>query len=101
MTLEEKAAQMICVWQQKKENLVDDRGRFDPAKAKAAFRERELARLPVVAIIRLFKPIRADFMLLTRTGTTTQKAHIYGCFVRVLHLFFQQNRRSSIVPPGL
>ena len=30
-----------------------------------------------------------------------QKAQIYGCFVRVLHLFFQQNRKSSIVPTGL
>ena len=39
MTLEEKAAQMTCVWQQKKEKLVDDQGRFDPPKAKAAFRE--------------------------------------------------------------
>lgn len=38
MTLEEKAAQMVCVWQEKKEKLVDDQGRFDPAKAKAAFR---------------------------------------------------------------
>ena len=40
MTLEEKAAQMVCVWQQKQEKLVDDQGRFDPAKAKAAFRKR-------------------------------------------------------------
>jgi beta-glucosidase len=39
MTLEEKAAQMVCVWQQKQEKLVDDQGRFDPAKAKAAFRK--------------------------------------------------------------
>ncbi len=37
MTLEEKAAQMTCVWQQKVETLVDERGCFDPAKAKAAF----------------------------------------------------------------
>jgi beta-glucosidase len=39
MTLEEKAAQMVCVWQQKQEKLVDDQGRFDPAKAKAAFKK--------------------------------------------------------------
>src|SRR5512142_291712 len=39
MTLEEKAAQMVCVWQQKKEKLVDDQGRFDPTKAKEAFRK--------------------------------------------------------------
>src|SRR5512137_2031555 len=40
MTLEEKAAQMMCVWQQKAETLVDADGHFDPAKAKAAFRRR-------------------------------------------------------------
>jgi beta-glucosidase len=40
MTLEEKAAQMMCVWQKKAETLVDDRGNFDPAKAKKAFRHR-------------------------------------------------------------
>ncbi|MGJ5815282.1 glycoside hydrolase family 3 N-terminal domain-containing protein [Paludibaculum fermentans] len=39
MTLEEKAAQMICVWQKKAETLVDADGRFDPAKARAAFRK--------------------------------------------------------------
>lgn len=33
MTLEEKAAQMVCVWNLKKETLLDDQGRFDPAKA--------------------------------------------------------------------
>jgi beta-glucosidase len=37
MTIEEKAAQMICVWQQKAQTLVDAEGRFDPVKAKAAF----------------------------------------------------------------
>src|SRR5512140_2518256 len=40
MTLEEKAAQMVCVWQQKAETLVDAEGNFDPAKAKAAFKSR-------------------------------------------------------------
>jgi beta-glucosidase len=39
MTLEEKAAQMICVWQQKAETLVDADGRFDQAKARAAFKQ--------------------------------------------------------------
>jgi beta-glucosidase len=40
MTLEEKAAQMMCVWQQKTQTLVDAQGRFDPLKAKAAFKKR-------------------------------------------------------------
>src|SRR3974390_2141298 len=39
MTLEEKAAQMICVWQKKAETLVDADGQFDLAKAKAAFKK--------------------------------------------------------------
>jgi beta-glucosidase len=37
MTLEEKAAQMVCVWQKKSETLVDADGNFDPRKAKKAF----------------------------------------------------------------
>ena len=37
MTLEEKAAQMMCVWQQKADTLVDANGRFDPQKAAKAF----------------------------------------------------------------
>ncbi|HET9985759.1 MAG TPA: glycoside hydrolase family 3 N-terminal domain-containing protein [Longimicrobiales bacterium] len=37
MTLEEKAAQMMCVWQQKADTLVTAAGEFDPAKAMAAF----------------------------------------------------------------
>jgi beta-glucosidase len=40
MTLEEKAAQMMCVWQKKAETLVDEKGNFDLAKAKKAFRQR-------------------------------------------------------------
>ena len=40
MTLEEKAAQMMCVWQKKAETLVDAQGNFDLAKAKKAFRHR-------------------------------------------------------------
>jgi beta-glucosidase len=39
MTLEEKAAQMLCVWREKADKLVDTDGRFDAAKAKAAFRD--------------------------------------------------------------
>src|SRR5438046_1038805 len=37
MTLEEKAAQMMCVWQQKADKLVDANGDFDPDKARRAF----------------------------------------------------------------
>ena len=37
MTLEEKAAQMVGVWNGKAETLVDARGAFDAAKAAAAF----------------------------------------------------------------
>jgi len=37
MTLEEKAAQMMCVWQQKADTLVDSAGNFDPEKAARAF----------------------------------------------------------------
>jgi beta-glucosidase len=37
MTLEEKAAQMMCVWQEKASKLVGGRGNFDFAKAKKAF----------------------------------------------------------------
>lgn len=40
MTLEEKAAQMICVWNQKATTLVDEQGNFDPEKAKASFKRR-------------------------------------------------------------
>src|ERR1017187_851654 len=40
MTLEEKAAQMMCVWQKKAETLVDANGNFDLAKAKGAFKKR-------------------------------------------------------------
>ena len=37
MTLDEKAAQMMCVWQKKAETLVDAAGNFDLVKARAAF----------------------------------------------------------------
>src|SRR6266436_5467857 len=40
MTLEEKAAQMMCVWQRKSETLLDPDGNFDLEKAKAHFRHR-------------------------------------------------------------
>jgi beta-glucosidase len=40
MTLEEKAAQMMCVWQKKSETLVNGDGSFDLRKAKAAFKKR-------------------------------------------------------------
>ena len=39
MTLAEKAAQMMCVWQEKAQKLVDANGNFDAAKAKAAFKK--------------------------------------------------------------
>jgi beta-glucosidase len=39
MSLEEKAAQMMCVWQQKNETLLDGQGNFDLSKAKAAFKK--------------------------------------------------------------
>ena len=39
MTLEEKAAQMLCIWQKKPQTLVDADGNFDLAKAKQSFKE--------------------------------------------------------------
>jgi beta-glucosidase len=39
MTLDEKAAQMLCVWQTKAKTLVDESGNFDLKKAKVAFRK--------------------------------------------------------------
>ncbi len=39
MTLAEKAAQMMCVWQRKAEMLVDDEGNFDPARAAVHFKD--------------------------------------------------------------
>ncbi|HTR43699.1 MAG TPA: glycoside hydrolase family 3 N-terminal domain-containing protein [Pseudomonadales bacterium] len=38
MTLEEKAAQMMCVWQEKNTKLLDQSGNFDFKKAKASFK---------------------------------------------------------------
>jgi beta-glucosidase len=37
MTLDEKAAQMMCVWQMKADTLVDAHGNFDIEKARRAF----------------------------------------------------------------
>jgi len=37
MTLEEKVAQMLCVWQEKAKTLVDEKGDFDLEKAKEHF----------------------------------------------------------------
>ena len=37
MTLEEKAAQMRCIWRKKPETLVDEHGNFDPKLAQASF----------------------------------------------------------------
>lgn len=37
MTLEEKAAQMVCIWRQKADTLIDAEGDFDHQKAKTAF----------------------------------------------------------------
>src|SRR6478609_10708825 len=37
MTLEEKAAQMMCVWQKKADTLLDADGNFDAGKAKKNF----------------------------------------------------------------
>ena len=39
MTLDEKAAQMMCVWQEKAAKLLNAEGNFDFAKAKAAFKK--------------------------------------------------------------
>src|SRR5262245_43460729 len=39
MTVDEKAAQMMCVWQKKAETLLDGDGNFDLQKAKASFRK--------------------------------------------------------------
>jgi beta-glucosidase len=39
MTLEEKIAQMLCVWQKKTETLLDAEGDFDPVKARRSFKQ--------------------------------------------------------------
>ncbi len=40
MTLQEKVAQMLCIWQQKSSTLIDEHGRFDPQKARTHFKDR-------------------------------------------------------------
>ena len=59
MTLEEKVAQMLCVWQKKPAMLVDDQGRFDAAKARAALRPRPRPRAGRPAERRGRRPGRA------------------------------------------
>jgi len=39
MTLNEKAAQMLCMWQQKNVKLLDEQGNFDPQRAAANFKQ--------------------------------------------------------------
>ena len=39
MTLEEKAAQMMCVWQEKANTLVNEEGKFDLQKARRHFKK--------------------------------------------------------------
>ncbi len=38
MTLEEKIDQMLCVWNEKKNTLIDEKGRFDLEKAKKSYK---------------------------------------------------------------
>jgi beta-glucosidase len=40
MTLKEKVAQMLCIWQRKASTMVDEKGRFDVQKAEAHFKDR-------------------------------------------------------------
>jgi len=40
MSLEEKAAQMLCIWQKKPQTLVDADGNFDLGKAQKSFKDR-------------------------------------------------------------
>jgi beta-glucosidase len=39
MTLEEKAAQMVCIWRDRPKSMLDDDGNFDEKKAKAFFKK--------------------------------------------------------------
>jgi beta-glucosidase len=40
MTLKEKVAQMLCIWQQKSSTMLDENGNFDQKKARAYFKQR-------------------------------------------------------------
>src|SRR5258708_40146228 len=39
MTLEEKAAQMVCIWRDRPKSMLDGDGNFDEKKAKAFFKK--------------------------------------------------------------
>ena len=39
MTLEEKAAQMICLWRERPNTMLNEDGEFDAAKAKSAYKK--------------------------------------------------------------
>ncbi len=41
MTLEEKVAQMLCIWNQKKALILDEEGRLDVSKLRLSFPHRE------------------------------------------------------------
>ena len=56
MTLEEKAAQMLCIWMQKAQTMVDADGNFELEKAKAAF----ILALAAYNLIRLPKLLEAS-----------------------------------------
>jgi len=40
MTLEEKAVQMVCLWRERPNTMLNDDGEFDAAKAKAAYKKK-------------------------------------------------------------
>jgi len=40
MTLQEKAAQMLCIWQQKSSTMLDENGNFNLQKARTHFKQR-------------------------------------------------------------
>ena len=40
MTLKEKAAQMLCIWQKKGSTMLDEQGNFDFKKAKKSFKDK-------------------------------------------------------------
>ncbi len=45
MTLQEKADQMMCIWQQKAATLVSETGAFDRQKAMTAFKRRSIGQI--------------------------------------------------------
>lgn len=68
MTLEEKAAQMICVWQRKATTLVDAAGRFDEAQARGTHQ----ALTPVVDAVRVFDAVFDPLMGVVADRTNTR-----------------------------